>query len=85
MDSVCSYGLELMLLSIDEGISGYRDDSLACVQRNQERYGLPLTVVSYRQLYGWTMDEIVKEIGTKNNCTFCGVFRRQVGGILSCM
>ena len=23
------------------------------------------------------MDEIVKEIGTKNNCTFCGVFRRQ--------
>jgi len=34
-------------------------------------------VVSYKQLYGWTMDEIVKEIGTKNNCTFCGVFRRQ--------
>ena len=23
------------------------------------------------------MDEIVKEIGRKNNCTFCGVFRRQ--------
>eukprot|EP00210_Caulerpa_lentillifera_P006584 g6289.t1 len=23
------------------------------------------------------MDEIVKHIGTKNNCTFCGVFRRQ--------
>lgn len=23
------------------------------------------------------MDEIVKEIGLKNNCTFCGVFRRQ--------
>lgn len=23
------------------------------------------------------MDDIVKEIGLKNNCTFCGVFRRQ--------
>jgi cytoplasmic tRNA 2-thiolation protein 1 len=23
------------------------------------------------------MDSIVKEIGRKNNCTFCGVFRRQ--------
>jgi cytoplasmic tRNA 2-thiolation protein 1 len=23
------------------------------------------------------MDEIVREIGRKNNCTFCGVFRRQ--------
>lgn len=42
------------------------------------QYGLPLKVVSYKDLYGWTMDEIVKMIGLKNNCTFCGVFRRQV-------
>ena len=42
------------------------------------QYKIPLTVVSYKELYGWTMDEIVREIGTKNNCTFCGVFRRQV-------
>ena len=33
--------------------------------------------MSYQDLYGWTMDKIVKEIGLKNNCTFCGVFRRQ--------
>lgn len=32
-------------------------------------------VLSYRELYGWSMDEIVAQIGTKNNCTFCGVFR----------
>lgn len=38
---------------------------------------MPLKVVSYKDLYGWTMDEIVKLIGLKNNCTFCGVFRRQ--------
>ncbi|KAI1724988.1 PP-loop family domain-containing protein [Ditylenchus destructor] len=53
-----SYGLNLVLLCIDEGIVGYRDDSI-------------------RELYGWTMDEIVAKIGKKNNCTFCGVFRRQ--------
>ena len=41
------------------------------------RYGIPLTVLSYKALYGWTMDEIVAEIGHRNNCTFCGVFRRQ--------
>ncbi|XP_027048136.1 cytoplasmic tRNA 2-thiolation protein 1-like isoform X2 [Pocillopora damicornis] len=52
------YGLKLILLSVDEGITGYRDDSL-------------------EELYGWTMDAIVKQIGLKNNCTFCGVFRRQ--------
>jgi cytoplasmic tRNA 2-thiolation protein 1 len=41
------------------------------------QYGIPLKIVSYKELYGWTMDEIVREIGRKNNCTFCGVFRRQ--------
>jgi cytoplasmic tRNA 2-thiolation protein 1 len=30
-----------------------------------------------QDLYGWTMDRIVEEVGKKNNCTFCGVFRRQ--------
>lgn len=71
------YGLDLFLLSVDEGIIGYRDDSLETVKRNEIQYGLPLKVVSYKELYGWTMDEIVKLIGLKNNCTFCGVFRRQ--------
>ncbi|KAG2188344.1 hypothetical protein INT44_001097, partial [Umbelopsis vinacea] len=72
-----NYGLELYLLSVDEGITGYRDDSLETVKRNQQQYELPLKIVSYSDLYGWTMDEIVKEVGLKNNCTFCGVFRRQ--------
>ena len=71
------YGIEIVLVSIDEGIKGYRDDSLETVHRNSAFYKLPLKILSYKELYGWTMDEIVKEIGTKNNCTFCGVFRRQ--------
>ena len=90
-----SYGLELFLLSIDEGITGYRDDSLEVgfhmasavhapisrrlqtVKRNQQQYDMPLKILSYDELYGWTMDRIVSTIGKKNNCTFCGVFRRQ--------
>ena len=71
------YGLKLVLLSVDEGITGYRDDSLESVKRNQDQFGLPLKIVSYQELYGWTMDAIVQQIGKKNNCTFCGVFRRQ--------
>lgn len=72
-----SYGLQLVLLSIDEGITGYREDSLETVKSNQVDYGLPLTILSFKDLYGWTMDEIVQMAGRKNNCTFCGVFRRQ--------
>jgi cytoplasmic tRNA 2-thiolation protein 1 len=71
------YGLNLFLLSVDEGITGYRDDSLETVKKNKEDYQIPLEIVSYKDLYGWTMDEIVKLIGLTGNCTFCGVFRRQ--------
>ncbi|EFQ99966.1 PP-loop ATPase superfamily protein [Nannizzia gypsea CBS 118893] len=72
-----NYGLDLVLLSIDEGIKGYRDDSLETVKRNAIQYDMPLEIVSYGELYGWTMDQVVAEIGKKGNCTYCGVFRRQ--------
>lgn len=72
-----NYGLKLVLLSIDEGITGYRDDSLETVKRNRDDYEMPLKILSYEELYGWTMDKIVAQIGRSNNCTFCGVFRRQ--------
>ncbi|KAK8045219.1 pp-loop atpase superfamily [Apiospora rasikravindrae] len=71
------YGLDLVLLSIDEGIKGYRDDSLETVKRNAAQYDMPLKIVGYDELYGWTMDQVVETIGKKGNCTYCGVFRRQ--------
>ncbi|KAK4524748.1 hypothetical protein GAYE_SCF05G2651 [Galdieria yellowstonensis] len=71
------YHWDLWLLSVDEGIHGYRDDSLRTVEQNRDDYNLPLYVVSYSELYDWTMDQVVSQIGRKSNCTFCGVFRRQ--------
>ncbi len=71
------YGLDLVLLSIDEGIKGYRDDSLETVKRNAIQYAMPLEIVGYDELYGWTMDQVVEQVGKKGNCTYCGVFRRQ--------
>jgi cytoplasmic tRNA 2-thiolation protein 1 len=43
-----NYGLDLFLLSIDEGIKGYRDDSIESVKRNEENYQLPLKILSYK-------------------------------------
>jgi len=71
------YGVEFVLLSIDEGIKGYRDDSLETVKRNAKQYGMELVIVGYDELYGWTMDQVVGQVGKKGNCTYCGVFRRQ--------
>lgn len=72
-----NWGLDLILLSVDEGIKGYRDHSLDAVRRNADFLQLPLKIVSYEELYGWSMDQVVAQIGKKGNCTYCGVFRRQ--------
>lgn len=71
------YGLDLVLLSIDEGISGYRDHSLKTVQQNQCDLELELMVLSFEEIFGFSMDKIVKKMGNKNNCSSCGTFRRR--------
>ncbi|MCQ2816600.1 MAG: TIGR00269 family protein [archaeon] len=72
-----NYGLNLQLVAIDEGIKGYRDESLETVKLNASKLNLPLTILSYKELYNYTMDEIVELVGLTNSCTYCGVFRRQ--------
>lgn len=71
------YNLELVLLCIDEGIDGYRDRSIETVLENQRFLGLELKILSYKDIFNITMDEVVQKIGKSGNCTYCGVFRRQ--------
>ncbi|GIX61615.1 PP-loop family protein, putative [Babesia caballi] len=69
---------KLFLLAADEGIKGYRDDSLNVVlnMRNSNYDGLK--ILNFKERFGFTMDEVVALIGKKNNCTVCGTFRRQI-------
>lgn len=71
------YGLDLVLICVDEGISGYRDKSIDTVLENQRILNMKLEIISYKDLFGITMDEVVEKIGKRGNCTYCGVFRRQ--------
>jgi cytoplasmic tRNA 2-thiolation protein 1 len=72
-----NYPITLQLLAIDEGIKGYRDDSLETVKSNEETYKVPLTILGYKDLFGITMDEVVSLTGVRCSCTYCGVFRRR--------
>uniref|UniRef100_A0A3B0MSZ9 Cytoplasmic tRNA 2-thiolation protein 1 n=1 Tax=Theileria annulata TaxID=5874 RepID=A0A3B0MSZ9_THEAN len=56
----------LYLLGVDEGIKGYRDDSLKVVKS------------IFKDRFGFSMDQVVKLIGKRGNCTVCGSFRRQM-------
>ena len=72
-----NYGLNIQLVAIDEGIKGYRDGSIETIEYNAKQLNLPLTILSFKKLFGYTMDEVVPKCGLSNSCTYCGVFRRQ--------
>lgn len=70
-------GFQIHMLCIDEGIVGYRDNALEAVKFNEEKYGLPCTIIPFHELFGWNLDEIYRATHTKETCTYCGIFRRR--------
>lgn len=73
---------ELVAITIDEGIKGYRDKSLPVAAENAESLGVEHLVVSFKKAFGATLDQIVKlarrEKTGLNPCTYCGVMRRSL-------
>lgn len=70
----------LVPILIDEGIVGYRDKSLKAAKQLTGNLGLDLVIKSFKDLYGYTLDEIVRlrdEASGLGACSYCGVFRRK--------
>jgi uncharacterized protein (TIGR00269 family) len=71
--------IDLVAVTIDEGIYGYREDGVEIAARNAEKLGVKHRVVTFKEYFGKTLDEIIaKNIkdDRRNACTYCGVFRR---------
>ncbi len=73
---------EVVAITVDEGIKGYRDHSLPVARENAEQLGLEHVVVSFKGAYGATLDEIVraarKRKSRQHPCTYCGIMRRSL-------
>ena len=72
----------LVAITVDEGIKGYRDEALKIAAENCEKLGVEHVIVSFRELYGYTFDQVVKRLGRSGSdnpspCAFCGVMRRK--------
>jgi uncharacterized protein (TIGR00269 family) len=71
----------LIAVTVDEGIQGYRDEAIEIAAATCKALKIPNHIVSFKELYGLTLDEIVKRINEKGNsltpCSFCGVLRRK--------
>lgn len=73
---------KLVAVTVDEGIRGYRDEALEIASENCEKLGVEHHVVSFRELFGCTFDQMVKRLKKAGDmkltpCAVCGVLRRK--------
>jgi len=69
---------ELFAITIDEGIKGYRNESLLNVKKVTEKLGIKTIFASYEELYGFTQDEAMVNRKTHiSSCAMCGTLRRR--------
>jgi uncharacterized protein (TIGR00269 family) len=72
-----THGSELIAVTVDEGIKGYRDEALGIVERSCREMGVEWVSINFTDLFGYTMDEIAASERTLGACSFCGVLRRR--------
>jgi len=69
-------GVSLVAITIDEGIAGYRDDTVRSAERLVQSLGVEHHSIAFADLFGDTLDELLKG-REKEACTVCGILRKK--------
>jgi len=69
--------VELVAITVDEGIASYRPGSLPLAEALCKGLGIEHRIVRLEDTAGWAMDDVVGADPTAIPCSYCGVFRRQ--------
>jgi uncharacterized protein (TIGR00269 family) len=74
--------------TVDEGIRDYRDEALRIAERNCQKLGVEHAVTSFKELFGYELDEIVALLRKRGEsgltpCSYCGVLRRKALNMLA--
>ena len=69
-------------ITVDEGIEGYRNEALEIAATNCKKLEIPHHIVSFKELFGFTLDEMIFRARAKGEteltaCAYCGVLRRK--------
>ena len=67
---------DLVAISVDEGIEGYRQHGIDSAINNAESLGIELVQKSFKEEEGFALDDIYSDF--KSACIPCGVFRRNI-------
>ena len=76
VDLMEEFNFELIAVSIDEGVSGYRGEGIDAARANAAKLGIELVEGSFKKEYGFTLDQVSDLY--QSACIPCGVFRRQL-------
>lgn len=64
-------------ISVDEGIEGYRAEAIGLASERCSELGVGHHVVSFKELFGRTLNGIVSMKNELAPCSYCGVLRRR--------
>ena len=70
--------IDICAVTVDEGIANYRQEGVDIAARHAQRLGIEHKVVSLKEDYGISLDEIMQRENHKGSCSYCGVFRRTI-------
>jgi uncharacterized protein (TIGR00269 family) len=66
----------LVALTIDEGISGYREETIHSAEKLTAKLGIEHHIISFSELFGESLDDILKGRETQA-CSICGILRKK--------
>lgn len=73
----CRRGVRITAITVDEGIAGYRRNTIPKVQELCSTLGLEHAIISFEEATKMTLDHMVSRSSEEEACTYCGVFRRR--------
>jgi uncharacterized protein (TIGR00269 family) len=68
--------VRLIALTIDEGIAGYRKETIQSSEQLTGRFGIEHHIISFSDLFGDTLDAFLKCRETQA-CSICGILRKK--------
>lgn len=68
--------VHLVAITIDEGIAGYRDETLHSAEYHTKRLGIDHSCVSFADIFGNTLDTLLKGRESRA-CSICGILRKK--------
>jgi len=68
--------IRFVAVTVDEGIDGYREATIRSAEGLARRLGVKHITVSFRELFGDSLDTILKDRETQA-CSICGILRKK--------